>query len=285
MSAAQRSDNREFAFSAADHKAIAALTYVEAGILLPASKAPLVYSRLARRVRARGLDNFSDYIVLLDTDTDERCRAIDSLTTNHTSFFREGHHFEHFIAEAWPILANRLASGGQCRIWSAACSSGEEPYTLAMAILGRNRSAAAQMLGKDLRILATDLSREMLSVARAGRFAKDAVRSIPADLREAWLDPSDGSTMIMRHEIRRLIAFRTLNLLQDWPMRQRFDAIFCRNVMIYFDDQTKAKLQRRLADQLTPGGMLYIGHSERLVPEVASRFAYVARTAFRKTGE
>lgn len=280
----EQAPTREFPFHPCDHEAIAALTYAEAGILLPSSKAPLVYSRLARRVRARGMTSFGAYVALLEDDAAERTRAIDALTTNHTSFFRESHHFEHFLSEVWPTLASRLATGGSCRVWSAACSSGEEPYTLAMAILGRNRGAASRLAKKDFRMLATDLSGEILATARSGRYAADTVRSIPADLRESWLDRSEDGTMTMCAEIRPLVTFRALNLLEDWPMRQLFDAIFCRNVMIYFDDTTKARLQTRLADQLAPGGMLYIGHSERLDAAVADRFTCVGRTAFRKIG-
>jgi len=285
MSAAERAPAREFAFHATDHSAIAALTYSKAGILLPPSKAPLVYSRLARRLRACGISDFSTYVALIENDPQELAAAIDALTTNHTSFFREGHHFEHFTAEVWPALSTRLNSGGRCRVWSAACSSGEEPYTLAMAILGRNRGAASRIGRTDFRILATDLSGDVLSAARAGRYASDTVRSIPAGLRETWLDSREDGTMTIRAELRPLVAFRSLNLLEDWPMRQRFDAIFCRNVMIYFDEPTKARLQQRLADQLVPGGMLYIGHSERLDSDVARNFTCVGRTAFRKTAK
>ena len=284
MTAVEQTRGREFAFHDADHQAIAALAYAEAGILLPRSKAALVYSRLARRVRACGVSDFADYIALIEHNAQERACAVDALTTNHTGFFREAHHFDHFRSDVWPALADRLAAGGRCRLWSAACSSGEEPYTLAMAILGRNRAAAARLKGKDLRILATDLSSEIIAAARRGRYGTDAIATIPEALRDAWLDRGDDGAMTMRPEIRPLIAFRSLNLLEDWPMRQPFDAIFCRNVMIYFDDPTKARLQRRLADQLVPGGMLYIGHSERLAPEVAADFTYVGRTAFRKVG-
>ena len=197
------------------------------------------------------------------------------------SFFRESHHFDHFTATCWPALRNRLATGGAVRLWSAACSSGEEPYTLAMAMCGRDRTAAAALGRRDLKLLATDLSTDILAAARTGRYAADTVRSVPAELRAAWLQRTDGGAEV-RPELRALIAFRHLNLLGEWPMKGRFDAIFCRNVMIYFDEPTKARLQARLAERLAPGGFLYLGHSERLSADVAPGFEVLGRTIFRK---
>lgn len=283
MSAALQPRATEFAFGAGDHAALSRLAYEEAGIVLPPNKAQLVYGRLARRVRACGLASFAAYIELIESDADERVRAVDALTTNHTSFFRENHHFEHFAADCWPALDKRLAAGGRVRLWSAACSSGEEPYSLLMTLLGADRRRAAALARADFRLLATDLSTDILAAARAGRYSGQTIGTIPADLRAAWLERSDtGGTV--RAEMRALAAFRQLNLLGDWPIRNPFDAIFCRNVMIYFDAPTKARLQSRLADHLAPGGYLYIGHSERLAPEVAPRFVNEGRTIFRKVG-
>lgn len=273
----------EFAFSADDHAAISRLAYEEAGIVLPPGKAQLVYGRLVRRVRACGLSGFAPYVALLATDGDERACAIDALTTNHTSFFRESHHFEHFTRHAWPPLDDRLASGGRVRLWSAACSSGEEPYSLVMAALGKDRRAVEQLARRDFRVLATDLSTDILAAARAGRYSAETIRTVPGELRTAWVRRVEDEAEV-RPELRALIAFRQLNLLRAWPMRQRFDAIFCRNVMIYFDEATKARLQSRLADTLAPGGFLYIGHSERLSANVAPRFTCIGRTMFQKVG-
>ncbi len=283
MSAALRKSDREpeFPFSPDDHLAISRLAYREAGIVLPPGKAQLVYGRLVRRVRACGLSGFAPYVALLDTDAAERAQAIDALTTNHTSFYREAHHFEHFVADAWPTLAQRLANGGRVRLWSSACSSGEEPYTLATALLGEQRQAAAQLARSDFKILATDLSVSILAAARAGRYSSETARTVPAGLRSLWLQPAKEGVEVKR-EVRDLVAFRQLNLLRDWPMRQSFDAIFCRNVMIYFDEPTKARLQSRLADRLALNGFLYIGHSERLAADVAPRFKCLGRTIFQK---
>ena len=274
---------REFAFGPTDHRAIADLVHAEAGIVLPPAKAQLVYGRLARRVRSSGVADFADYVALLGRDHEERAAAIDALTTNHTSFFRENHHFEQFMADLWPALSDRLASGGRVRLWSSACSSGEEPFSWLMAILGGDRIAAGRLAQRDFRMLATDVSPRIVAQATAGRYATDTVKAVSGRLRTAWLRRVEDGVEI-DPMLRALVTFRELNLLRDWPMRQRFDAIFCRNVMIYFDEPTKARLQARLADRLLPGGCLYIGHSERLVAEVASRFVCLGHTIYRKVG-
>lgn len=283
MSAMTMSADRraEFHFEPADHAVISAFVYDEAGILMPPGKMQLVYGRLAPRVRASGLTNFADYIALIDRDAEERTRAIDALTTNHTSFFRESHHFDHFLEHAWPALEQRLGTRGKVRIWSAACSSGEEPYSLLMAMFGKERGNGQRLARTDLRVLATDLSTEILAAAQAGRYTLDTASGIPMSLRQTWVK-RDGDMAEVHPLVRERCAFRKLNLLEPWPIRGQFDAIFCRNVMIYFDEPTKERLQTRLADQLVPGGFLYIGHSERLSASVAPRFTCVGRTTFQK---
>jgi chemotaxis protein methyltransferase CheR len=272
---------REFAFADADHRAIATLVYDEVGILLPAGKAQLVYGRLAPRVRACGLSSVADYIRRIEHDDDERSKAIDALTTNHTSFFRESHHFDDFAARLWPTLSQRLGAGGRVRLWSAACSSGEEPYTWLMTALGPDRDAAQKLLTRDLLMLATDVSPSVLKTAREGRYSQDTLRTVPGPLRSAWVRGNDDALQVDA-ALRDVVAFKPLNLLGEWPMRGRFDAIFCRNVMIYFDEPTKERLQARLAERLEIGGMLYIGHSERLIGTAARQFECVGRTAYLK---
>ncbi|KQM67414.1 chemotaxis protein CheR [Sphingomonas sp. Leaf17] len=273
----------EFAFEHRDHVAIAEIVYADSGILLPDGKMQLVYGRLAKRLRIRGLTRFSEYVALLGTDPAERIEAIDALTTNHTKFFREDHHFDHFRDTVWPGLTRRLETGGRVRMWSAACSSGEEPYTLAMTMLGRDKANATRLGRQDCQILATDLSPTILDQARAGTYPASVSQGVPADLRNLWL-VRRGDLVEVHPACKALVAYRPLNLLRDWPMKQMFDVIFCRNVMIYFDEPTKATLQARLADQLAPGGHLYIGHSERLSPSVAPRFESIGRTMYRKLG-
>ena len=272
---------REFPFTLVDHQAISALVYDEVGILLPDAKMQLVYGRLAPRVRACGLDSIAAYLTLIERDAAERARMIDALTTNHTSFFRENHHFDDFATRMWPGLSARLAAGGRVRLWSAACSSGEEPYSWLMAALGTDRGAAKALAKGDFRVLATDVSPSVLETARAGRYSAQTLATIPASLRSTWVR-GDGDAGQVNPQLSALIAFRPLNLLQDWPIKGRFDAICCRNVMIYFDEPTKARLLDRLGDRLEVGGMLYIGHSERLVGPAKDKFKLVGRTAFQK---
>ncbi|HET9510389.1 MAG TPA: protein-glutamate O-methyltransferase CheR [Sphingomonas sp.] len=272
---------REFAYRPADHRAVAALVYEEVGILLPEGKAQLVYGRLAPRVRACGLASVGDYVALVERDPAEKGRMIDALTTNHTSFFRESHHFDDFVERLWPDLSDRLNRGGRVRLWSAACSSGEEPYSWLMAMFGTDRAAAQRLLKRDIRILATDVSPSVISAARQGRYAAATLRTIPDRLRSIWVSGT-GDTQAVDPLLRDAISYRPLNLLGDWPMQGLFDAIFCRNVMIYFDEPTKARLQARLADRLEVGGMLYIGHSERLLGGVERQFQCVGRTAYLK---
>lgn len=272
---------REFVFTTREFEWFAGLVHARSGIVLGPAKAQLVYSRLAKRLRATGATSFAAYKTRIETDPDERDAAIYSLTTNHTKFFREDHHFDHVVDQAWPDLARRLGQGGRVRMWSSACSSGEEPYSLLMAVLGAGRDAAAPVLTQDLRVLATDLSPDVLTTARAGRYPADVLSSIPPDLRATWIRQQDGACEVDA-ACRNLVTFKQLNLLGDWPMRGMFDLIFCRNVMIYFDDPTKARLQERLADQLAPGGFLYIGHSERLLGPAERMLRPVGQTIYRK---
>jgi chemotaxis protein methyltransferase CheR len=195
-----------------------------------------------------------------------------ALTTNVTRFFREPHHFESLASTDLPGLIRIAKSGGRVRLWSAGCSSGQEPYSMALVILGQLPEAA----DLDVRILASDIDPVMVGQAREGRYSDDSIAAIPSELRR-WLQ-KDGSSWRMGEQVRRLIAFRELNLMDAWPMKGRFHVIFCRNVAIYFDDPTQARLWDRFADVLEPSGRLYIGHSERVS---SSRFESDGLTAYR----
>ena len=271
------------AFTRADFAAIAALAHSHAGIMLSENKATLVHSRLGVRVRARGLNAFADYIALINRDRDERATAIEALTTNHTKFFREAHHFDHFAQSVRPHLLARLADGQRVRLWSAGSSSGEEAYSLMMTLLGDDRAAARTVLSGDVVMLASDLSRAVLEVGRKGLYPAVAAEDIPPPLLARWARLGEDGLRI-DDALRRLVRFRLLNLLHPWPMTGRFDVIFCRNTMIYFDGPTKARLVERLADQLAPGGYLYIGHSERLPAAVAGRFRTLGQTIYQRRG-
>lgn len=271
----------EPALSPDTFRRLAALLRAEAGIHLPDAKAQLVVSRLVRRLRALGLADFETYASLVSgADAgEERRLMVEALTTNHTFFEREPHHFEHLRGEVLPRLAARARAGGRVRIWSAGCSSGQEPYSIALSVLRLVPEAHAL----DLRILATDIDRNVLAVARAGRYDAAALRDVaPADRDRGFRCQDGGAAFAARPELRALIRFRELNLLDPWPMRKAFDAVFFRNVAIYFDQDVREALWARMAGQIAPGGWLYAGHSERLTGPAAADFAHRGITTYRR---
>jgi chemotaxis protein methyltransferase CheR len=247
----------------ADFKAVAQIVRNEAGIMLQPGKATLVYSRLAPLVRASGLVTFSAFIEMIRDHAEERRKAVCALTTNHTFFYREAHHFEHFTQQVRPHLIEALDQHEAVRMWSAGSSSGEEVFSLTMALLGSNREEGKRIASRDIRILASDIADHALLKASQGRYEMRDTSGLPQTLRDMWTTTSDGHLDIGA-EARALVQFKRLNLQGDWPMRRPFQVIFCRNVMIYFDQPTKERLVERLARQLVPGGFLYIGHSERV---------------------
>lgn len=255
----------EYLFTARNFEAIATFLRAETGIALTEAKATLVYSRLAKRLRKLGLPDFDAYCAYVQTPqgAGERNEMLAALTTNVTRFFREPHHFDHLRRVVAPMLIETAKAGRRVRLWSAACSSGEEPYSIALTLLELFPDAARY----DFRILASDIDPNILAKARAGVYREDAVEPIPAAMRDRWFArEGDRGERVwsVKEEVRSLIAFRELNLIGDWPMRGRFDAIFCRNVVIYFEEQTQAFLWNRFREQLTADGRLYIGHSERV---------------------
>lgn len=271
----------EIPYTERDFEAISRMVHAHSGICLPEGKAMLVYSRLSRNVREASARSFAEYVELIRKDAGERGRAIEALTTNHTKFFREDHHFVHFEAEVRPVLIERLARRERVRIWSSAASSGEEIYSLAMVLLGTDRREAKAIASGDIALLATDLSENVLTVAREGRYPAIAAADIPDKYHDLWAHRRGGE-IEMDRALRDLVRFRKLNLLNPWPINGQFDLILCRNVMIYFDEATKEALLSRLTDQLAPGGYLYIGHSERLVGESASRLRSMGQTIYWK---
>lgn len=268
-------------YTEADFKAIARMVREEAGIVLPAGKSMLVFSRIAPLVRASSSSTFGEFIKAIATDQTARKSAIDALTTNHTFFYRESHHFLHFAETARPQLLSRLHRDGAARLWSAGCSSGEETWSLALTLLGEDQVEGRRLIKRDLRVLASDLSQRVLRKAEAARYALAEVKDVPHVLRKNWLK-TVGEEAVVGEEARSLVRFRELNLLGDWPMRQPFDVIFCRNVMIYFDQQTKDRLVERFAQMLRPGGFLYIGHSERISGPATKSFDLVGPTIYRR---
>ncbi|MCC6918015.1 MAG: protein-glutamate O-methyltransferase CheR [Alphaproteobacteria bacterium] len=254
----------EFHFTWDDFAAIASLLMEQTGISLPESKATLVYSRLAKRLRRLGLTSFLQYRQLLNSPAgaDEGLALVSALTTNVTRFFREPHHFDHLRQTVLPALLESAKAGGRVRLWSAACSTGEEAYSIALTVLELCPNANTY----DIRILATDIDPDVLKVGRAGQYRHASLEAVPDKLRQRWFEPCGEKPewASIKQDVKALVSFRQLNLNGSWPFQGAFDAIFCRNVVIYFDEPTQAQLWQRLRDRLTSGGRLYVGHSERV---------------------
>ncbi|MEJ0039086.1 MAG: protein-glutamate O-methyltransferase CheR [Gammaproteobacteria bacterium] len=275
------SKTREFAFSDEDFNALRALVKEHTGINLTDQKRELVYGRISRRLRALDLDSFRDYRELLSDESGkefvEFCNAI---TTNLTSFFRESHHFD-YVREH--ILAPRLndpRGARRIRIWCAGCSSGEEPYSLAMTI----RETITDAGRWDIRILATDLDSEVLARGERGVYTAERVRDMSSArvnrfFRETTLNGQPAYTVAP--ELRDLITFKQLNLMTPFPMKGPLDAIFCRNVVIYFDKDTQRDLFGRMARLQEPGAILFLGHSESLF-KVSTDYSLIGKTIYRR---
>ncbi|HEX3501810.1 MAG TPA: CheR family methyltransferase [Xanthobacteraceae bacterium] len=270
---------REFDFSEADFQALSKIAYEHAGIMLPEAKKNLLYGRLSRRLRSLGLSSFEDYRQYLKENSGEELQLfINALSTNHTKFFREQHHFEHFVSDVVAPFLRAHPTGGRLRVWSAGCSSGEEPHTIALILHAEIKDLAS----RDVRILATDIDTDVLRKAAQGIFSAEAVSAVPAKYR-APLAKADGDNVAIDRKVCSLISFGHLNFMDDrWPMRGPFEAIFCRNVMIYFDGPTKTKLVDRFTDLLRVGSWLYIGHSESLLGS-HPRLKLAGRTIYRRT--
>jgi len=268
-------------YSAHDFQAVAEIVYAVSGNVLHEGKAMLVYSRLAPRVRETNTGTFAQYIALIRSDMAEQARAVAALTTNHTYFYRESHHFDHFEREVRPQLIRAAEAGRPVRLWSAGCSSGEETWSLVLTLLGGDKGAGRRLAGRDLRVLASDLDPDVLGKASAATYATKDLKPVPSDLVQQWTS-TQGERSIISDEARAIVRFRLLNLLGEWPISGRFDTIFCRNVMIYFDQPTKERLVARFADALVGGGHLYIGHSERVTGPAASLLEPVGPTIYRR---
>ncbi|CAH0497700.1 protein-glutamate O-methyltransferase CheR [Novosphingobium sp. CECT 9465] len=268
-------------YDEADFRAISEIAHADAGIVLPAGKAMLVYSRLAPLVRNSGCATFGAYVMRIREDAAERQKAICALTTNHTFFYREAHHFEHFAQDVRPGFVDRLRSGGKVRLWSAGSSSGEETWSLLMTFLGADKAEGNDIARRDLRLLASDIATHALAKARAATYRAEDLKPVPDALRRNWTQLA-GDEATIASEVQQLARFRTLNLLGDWPMKGQFDVIFCRNVMIYFDNPTKERLVARFAEKLVPGGWLYIGHSERVTGPAMEQLSTMGPTIYRK---
>jgi chemotaxis protein methyltransferase CheR len=276
----------EYPLTRRDLVEIAAMIYADAGIYLNESKASLVYSRLSKHIRNIGLKGFREYCQLVSSPAGaaERRDMLSHLTTNFTRFFRENHHFEHLKSDVLPELLARAKNGGRVRIWSAACSDGQEPYSIALTVLSMLPNAADY----DFRILATDIDPKILALARAGAYDATALETVSPAMRKQWFTETSVNgrqKWQIDDRVKKLITFNELNLMAQWPLKGQVDVIFCRNVVIYFDEPTQMKIWSRFGGMLNPKGHLYIGHSERVSGDAKSVFDNIGITTYRYTGK
>jgi chemotaxis protein methyltransferase CheR len=264
------------------------LVYARTGIVLGPHRRPLLNTRLGKRLRELGHQSFTEYYRLLmrgDPDGEEMTRLVNAITTNKTEFLREPHHFT-YLAEVWaPVVRARLAKAPSApvRIWSAACSTGEEAYTIAFTV--RDALGSDDV---DFRILASDIATDVLSRGAAGVYAMERLAVVPrTTLMRHFLRGTGTNTGLVRvrPETARLVTFRQINLLDDdWPIRTRFDVIFCRNVLIYFDRATQQRVLEHLLEYLKDDGLLVLGHSENVYGLVGG-LRHVETTIYQREGE
>lgn len=270
-----------FDLSDAEFTTISARIHRETGIVIGHAKRSMLISRLAHRLRHLGLADFGAYTRLLDSPDGaaERRALVSAITTNVTQFFREPHHF-HALAELAPALIQRAKAGGRVRLWSAGCSTGQEAYSIAATLIEK----APDIDRYDLRILATDIDGDVIERAKAGVYERHLLGDNPPPILRRYLEdgPSAGQVSMAR-KLGSLLRFDVLNLLEPWPFQGRFDVIFCRNVVIYFDAETRHDLWRRFAGRTVSDGMLFIGHSERMDTRLEPFFAPCGITQYRRT--
>jgi chemotaxis protein methyltransferase CheR len=275
------SHTREFKFRRKEFKALQSIVYDRTGINLKDNKEQMVYTRIARRIRALGMQDFAGYLEFL-TGPDgagEVTDFVNAVTTNLTRFFRESHHFTHLRHEVLKakVEGNRVGVFDKnIRIWSAGCSKGMEPYSIAMTV----KASLPRGQGWFTKILATDIDTNMLNHGRAGVYTEDEVGAVPKPLFKRFVNLENGQAN-MSQELKDMIHFKQLNFMDtSWPIKTKFDAIFCRNVMIYFDQDTQRRLIDRFVNQLDEHGVLYVGHAEALVAN-HPRLVSVGRSSFR----
>ena len=271
---------REFAFSQSDFRFISALVAEKTGIVLAEHKQDMVYARIARRLRSLQLTSFREYCDLLKSPDheDELVNFVNAITTNMTSFYREAHHFAHLKEHVLQPLVKSPPPGKRLRLWSSACSNGSEPYSMALTCL----EAIPDIDQWDIKILATDIDTSMVAKASHGVYPEADAAPIPPALRQRYVLQAGDGQVQMHERVRQLITFKQLNLIEAWPFRGPFDAVFCRNVVIYFDKETQRRLFGRMAEYVRPQRWLYIGHLESL-HGISERFSIKGKTTYQKT--
>ncbi|MCK4950907.1 MAG: protein-glutamate O-methyltransferase CheR [Gammaproteobacteria bacterium] len=267
---------REFHFEDTDFDYIRDVIGSHTGIVLSDAKRNMVYSRLSRRLRALNLNTFTDYCNLLrEEDETELINFINAITTNLTSFFREKHHFEYLEKALIPKFLQENTNK-RIRIWSAGCSTGEEPYTIAMVL----KESIPNIKTWDVKILATDLDSNVVATAKAGIYTAERIEGISPALKKRWFTKNDDKVQVSS-ELKELITFNQLNLMHQWPFKGPFDLVFCRNVVIYFSKDTQRELVTRYADYTRDDGHLFLGHSESLF-KVTDRYKLLRNTMYQK---
>lgn len=259
------------------------LAYKEAGLVLSETKSTMIHSRLRHRMREVNVADLLSYCRYVESDKSgiERRHMISALTTNVTGFFREPHHFDHMQNYANTYLIGRANAGHPIRIWSAGCSKGHEPYSIAMSLL----ECSATFCDADVRILATDIDPTVLAWAKRGVYSSEDTGAIPEGLLGKYFDSilaEETTAYRANDKLRGVVTFRELNLIEEWPMRKTFDIIFCRNVVIYFDAKTQNLLWPRFHRQLSSTGMIFVGHSERIS---SSLFNSTGPTVYQPSGK
>lgn len=273
------SANKEFLMTQQDFHHIRDVVYDTCGIVLGDHKREMVYSRIARRIRALGLNDCHGYIQFMENNREQEfSNFINALTTNLTSFFREQHHFDFLTDTMVDKLKDWHKQDRRIRIWSAGCSTGEEPYSIAMTLAEHFKRPLW-----DFKILATDLDSNVLDTARKGVYRRDTITGLKREYAKNWfLHDKSLQQCKVNDDLSSYISFKRLNLLAQWPMKGPFDIIFCRNVVIYFDQPTKDSLFKRYAQMLREGGYLILGHSESMNLKVQTQYKALGKTIYQR---
>ncbi len=272
---------REFVFTGADFNKIREFVKQETGITLSDAKKNLVYSRLSRRLRQLKMDSFKQYFTLVQQPkSPELIDFINAITTNLTSFFREKHHFDFLTETAIPSILKANAETRKVRVWSAGCSTGEEPYSIAITL----RNAIPDIDSWDVKILATDLDTNVLAHAERGVYDYERIDGLDDKIANKWFMRGQGEhaqSVKVSSQLRNMITFRQLNLMGQWPIKGPLDFMFCRNVVIYFDKATQRILFDRYANLLRADGHIFLGHSETMF-KVSDRFKLLGNTIYQR---
>ena len=259
------------------------IVYNNFGINLNEKKKLLIESRLSSTIKAKNFSNFTEYINYLENNTNQisLIELVDKISTNHTYFFREPNHFEFLEKKLLPKMINQMSQSGEkeIRIWSAGCSSGEEPYTIAMII---NEHISNNKIHLNTKILATDISITVLKEASQGIYPGDRVKTLPKHLKLKYLNQLKNDKFEVKDTLKRMVQFKKLNLMDEYfPFKKKFDLIFCRNVMIYFDEETRNLLAEKFNKHLKDECYLLIGHSETIRGN--KNFEYIMPATYKKS--